>query len=587
MMTLTIDGKQVQVEGGATILDAAKQLDIEIPTLCYHPAIEPYSACRVCLVQIIEGDRSHLAASCSYPAEEGLVVRTDSSEVLEARKMVVELLLARAPKAEKIRELAAKMGVEKPRFPVDENGDDCILCGLCVRACEEVVGKSVVNFINRGAEREVTTAFGEPSEECITCGACALVCPTECIKIEEADQIRHSDMQLGPPKAIYVPFAQAVPNVPVIDTESCIHSQTEQCKICEKFCEPEAITFDTEEKERELDVGAIILATGYKPFDPARVPQYGYGRLPNVISGLEFEIMSNASGPTGGSIVLQDGSSPKSVGILHCVGSRDENNNPYCSRVCCMYAMKFAHLVREKLHDAQVYELYIDVRAFGKGYEEFYQRVLSEDVIFIRGKGAEVTEVAEKPEEEGKLVIKCEDTLLAELRRLPVDMVILAVGLEPQADAEDMAHTFSLSCTDDGFFLEQHPKLAPVSTSSDGLMIAGACQSPKDIPDSVAQGAAAAAEALSLIDAGRVEIEPITSVIDEELCAGCKTCIELCPYTAIEFDEEEKISKVTEVLCKGCGTCVAACPSGAAQQRGFSDKQILAELEGALLVQVS
>ncbi len=587
MMTLTIDGKQVQVEGGATILDAAKELDIEIPTLCYHPAIEPYSACRVCLVQIIEGDRSRLAASCSYPAEEGLVVRTDSSEVLEARKMVVELLLARAPKAEKVRELAAEMGVEKPRFPVDEKGDDCILCGLCVRACEEVVGKSVVNFINRGDEREVTTAFGEPSEECITCGACALVCPTECIKIEEADQIRHSDMQLGPPKAIYVPFAQAVPNVPVIDTESCIHSQTEQCKICEKFCEPEAITFDTEEKERELDVGAIILATGYKPFDPARVPQYGYGRLPNVISGLEFEIMSNASGPTGGSIVLQDGSSPKSVGILHCVGSRDENNNPYCSRVCCMYAMKFAHLVREKLHDAQVYELYIDVRAFGKGYEEFYQRVLSEDVIFIRGKGAEVTEVAEKPEEEGKLVIKCEDTLLAELRRLPVDMVILAVGLEPQADAEDVAHTFSLSCTDDGFFLEQHPKLAPVSTSSDGLMIAGACQSPKDIPDSVAQGAAAAAEALSLIDAGRVEIEPITSVIDEELCAGCKTCIELCPYTAIEFDEEEKISKVTEVLCKGCGTCVAACPSGAAQQRGFSDKQILAELEGALLVQVS
>ncbi len=314
------------------------------------------------------------------------------------------------------------------------------------------------------------------------------------------------------------------------------------------------------------------------------MPQYGYGRLPNVVTGLEFEIMSNAGGPTGGQIVMENGEAPKSVGILHCIGSRDENNNPYCSRVCCMYAMKFAHLVREKLGpEAPVYEFYIDVRAFGKGYEEFYSRVLSEDVIFVRGKGAEVTEVAEEPEEEGKLVIKCEDTLLGELRRIPVDMVLLAVGLEPQADAQDVAHTMSLSCTDGGFFLEQHPKLAPVATSTDGVMIAGACQSPKDIPDSVAQGAAAAAGALALIDAGHVSIEPITSEIDEDLCSGCKTCIELCPYTAIEFDEEEKVSKVQEVLCKGCGTCVAACPSGAAHQRGFSDKQILAEMEGALI----
>ncbi|MGD8236915.1 MAG: 2Fe-2S iron-sulfur cluster-binding protein [Armatimonadota bacterium] len=587
MVTLTIDDRQVEVEEGSTVLDAAKELGVEIPTLCFHPSIEPYSACRVCLVQIGDGDASSLAASCSYPVQDDLVVRTDTPEVLDARKMMVELLMARAPKAEKVRELATDMGIEKSRFPAGDEDEECILCGLCVRVCDEVVGKSIVNFVNRGDEREVTTAFSEPSADCITCAACALVCPTECIKIEEADQVRHSELQLGPPKAIHVPFAQAVPNVPVIDTESCIHSQTEGCKFCETVCEPEAITFETEEKEREVDVGAIVVATGFKPFDPARTPQYGYGRLPNVISGLEFEMMSNASGPTGGDIVMQDGSVPRSVGIIHCVGSRDENNNPYCSRVCCMYAMKFAHLVREKLHDADVYEFYIDVRAFGKGYEEFYERVLSEDVIFVRGKGAEVTEVAETPEEEGKLTIKCEDTLLGEIRRIPVDMVVLAVGLEPHADSEDVAHTFSLSCADGGFFLEQHPKLAPVSTSTDGVMIAGACQGPKDIPDSVAQGAAAAAEALSLIDAGRVAIEPITSAIDEDLCAGCKTCIELCPYTAIEFDDEKKISKIEEVLCKGCGTCVAACPSGAAHQRGFSDKQILAELEGALLVQVS
>ncbi len=194
MLTLTVDDQQVQVEEGTTILDAAKQLDIEIPTLCYHPAIEPYSACRVCLVEIVDGDRSRLAASCSYPVEDGLVIKTNSEQVLEVRKMMIELLLARAPKAEKIQEMAAEMGITEPRFPADEKGDDCILCGLCVRACEAVVGRSVVNFVNRGDQRLVSTAFDESSEDCITCGACALVCPTECIKIEEVDQIKHSEM---------------------------------------------------------------------------------------------------------------------------------------------------------------------------------------------------------------------------------------------------------------------------------------------------------------------------------------------------------------------------------------------------------
>ncbi|MFC1737051.1 4Fe-4S binding protein, partial [Candidatus Hydrogenedentota bacterium] len=315
--------------------------------------------------------------------------------------------------------------------------------------------------------------------------------------------------------------------------------------------------------------------------DVGQIERYGYGRLPNVITSLEFERMSHSGGPTGGKILTKNGTPPKSVAILHCIGSRDENYQKYCSRVCCMYSLKFAHLVKEKA-EAEVYNLYIDMRAFGKGYEEFYKRLLGEGVHFIRGKAAEVTRIAESPEEEGKAIVVCEDTLLGITRRLPMDMVILSGGLKPAKGAEQLARALSLSCTDGDFFLEKHPKLAPVDTASDGIFLAGACQGPKDIPDAVAQGAAAAAGALSLIDKGKVVLEPITVVIDEERCGGCQLCISTCPYAAIEFNEEKKISVVIEELCKGCGTCAAGCPSGAASQRNFKDTQIFSEIAGIL-----
>jgi len=381
--------------------------------------------------------------------------------------------------------------------------------------------------------------------------------------------------------SIYVPFAQAVPNTPVIDKETCVQLLTGNCGACEAFCEPNAIVFDQEDVVEEIDVGTIIVATGFELFDPGQLNRYGYGRLDNVVSALEFERLSHASGPTGGKILKKDGTPPKAVAILHCIGSRDENYQKYCSRVCCMYSLKFAHLIKDKT-EAEVYNFYIDMRAFGKGYEEFYKRVLSEGVHFIRGKAAEVTEVAESPEEEGKLIVVGEDTLLGLTRRIPVDMVILSTGIKPAKGADEATRVLSLNCSEDKFFLEKHPKLAPVDTGSDGIFLAGACQSPKDIPDTVAQGAAAAAGALSLIDSGKVVMEPITSEINEELCAGCKLCISTCPYTAIEFDEEKKISVVIEELCKGCGTCAAGCPSGAAGQKNFEDVQIFAEIEGVL-----
>jgi heterodisulfide reductase subunit A len=407
------------------------------------------------------------------------------------------------------------------------------------------------------------------------------LCPTGAIKLEQVEKVRHRELAPGPNKAITVPFLQAVPNAPVIDTRYCIHFRTGACGVCQRFCEAGAIDYDLQEKEQEIEVGAIVVATGFQTFDPSHLAEYGYGKLPNVVTSLEFEKMSNAGGPTGGQIMTTEGQKPEAMAILHCVGSRDENNLPYCSRVCCMYSLKMAHLAREKT-GAKIYELYIDMRAFGKGYEEFYKRVLSEDVILIRGRGAEVTTYAQTPGEEGKLVVVCEDTLMGKRRRLPVDMVVLSVGLQNQADAATLARTLGISRSADGFFMERHAKLGPVETNTDGIFLAGACQGPKDIPDSVAQGGAAAAQALSLIDAGEVVLEPFTAVVDEELCSGCGICEPLCTYRAITFDGEPRVAKINEAMCKGCGACAAACPAGVISARGFTDAQILAEIEGAL-----
>jgi heterodisulfide reductase subunit A len=290
---------------------------------------------------------------------------------------------------------------------------------------------------------------------------------------------------------------------------------------------------------------------------------------------MEFERMCNASGPTGGEILTADGRVPESVVFIHCVGSRDSHANTYCSRLCCMHAMKQAHLAKERT-GADVYELYIDIRAFGKGYEEFYERVQREGVIFIRGRGAEIIP------SDGKLVVKAEDTGLGRPIILPVDMVILVTGMEPHKNTDLVAKTFHITRDKDGFFMEAHPKLRPFNTNTDGIFLAGTCQAPRDIPDTVAHANAAAAEAMSLMGRGKVVIEPTIAEIDAELCSGCRICNDLCAYSAISYDPVMKVSQINAALCKGCGTCVAACPSGAAQARHYNDQQIFAEIEGIL-----
>ena len=414
--------------------------------------------------------------------------------------------------------------------------------------------------------------------KCVGCFECIEECVYKTPKFSS-----EFELGLGKRKPIYIPFPQAVPLVAVIDPETCIEFKTGHCKkTCVEACgDRNAIDFKQQEQFVELDVGAIIVSTGFQVFDASRMTNYGYGRYPDVYNALEVERLAASNGPTGGEIVLRNGKKPSSVAIVHCVGSRDENYNPYCSKVCCMYSLKLAHLVKERT-GAEVYSFYIDMRTPGKGYEEFYHRLLVENLHLIRGKVAMVTDIAESPREEGKLVVVAENTLLGGVVRVPVDMVVLSVALEPQADKEQVRRLLNMSCSSEGFFLEKHPKLAPVSTMTDGVFIAGACQGPKDIPETVAQAEAAAAEVLALTSKGFITLEPNLAYIDKALCSGCQVCIPLCPYRAIELDRSSMVAKISDVLCKGCGVCVAACPSGAALQRMFEDDQILDELLGVL-----
>ena len=417
------------------------------------------------------------------------------------------------------------------------------------------------------------------TEDCTGCGICWEKCPKKVV-----DDVFEAGM--GMRKAVYTPFAQAVPRYPVIDRVNCTYYIKGTCKACEKFCPTNAIAFDQEDEIVTVNVGNIILATGYETFNAKRMAQYGYGRLSNVFTSIEFERMCNASGPTNGEILLRDGkTSPKAVGIVHCVGSRDKNYNEYCSVICCMQGLKFAHLVHERT-GAEVYNFYIDMRTPFKGYEEFYQRVLEEGTHFIRGKVAEVNDAPRTPEEEGKLIVQVEDTLVGVQMRIPLDMVILSVALEPRHDAKDTAKLFGLSCSADGWFIEKHPKLDPVSTMTEGILIAGCVQGPKDIPASVAQGAAAAARALGKIHAEEIALEPVRASVSEEQCSGCRICNGLCPFNAILFHEEKMVSEVNAALCQGCGTCVAACPAGAISGTGFSNEQIMAQIEGLLLLNI-
>jgi len=402
------------------------------------------------------------------------------------------------------------------------------------------------------------------ASKCDACGKCVDACPVTVPDAFNAD--------LTTRRAIYRP----TPDSPfVVDEQHCRFVQDHVCMSdprCAAACTANAIDFSQAEKESQVEIGAMIVATGAATFDAAKKPELGFGAYSNVITSLQFERLANTTGPTGGKIEI-NGKSPKDVAFIQCVGSRDQTTgNVYCSRVCCMVNAKQAHTIKEKFPDAKVTVFYADVRAFGKGHEEFYDAVRKEGVRYRRGYVSEVFKRGEK------IVVRAEDTLMQKPVEVEADLVVLGIGLTPRAETDQIANILGLPRSGDGFLLEIHPKLRPVETAVDGVFLAGTCQGPKDIVDTIAQARAAASSALAPLCRGKVKIESATSQVNEEMCAGCGLCVATCPYGVPAINPRTGKARVNAVLCKGCGACEAACPSKAIQVMQFTPRQVLSQI---------
>jgi heterodisulfide reductase subunit A2 len=406
-------------------------------------------------------------------------------------------------------------------------------------------------------------------DKCTGCGACMEACVWQ-------DRVYSEyEVGMGLRSSAYIPFAQAVPMKAVIDPNSCLFLTRGKCaQKCAQACEAKAIDFSQKEEFLDVKVGTVVLATGFDLTHHAMLARYGYGVYDNVIDGLQFERLSSAAGPTGGKIVTRDGRIPQSVVFLHCIASRDDHAHEYCSHICCMYGLKQAHLAKDKT-GGQVYQFYIDMRTTGKGYEEFYKRMQREGIYYVRGK---VAEVVPDPDGSGKLLVRGEDTLLDRYVEVPADLVVLLTAVTPAAGAKEMGKLFGVAIDKDGFFAEEHPKLKPLDTTTAGVFLAGCCQSPKDIPDTVAQASGAAAKAIVLLNKGEIEVDPAVAEVIRDKCSGCGECILACPYRAIERVEGK--AQVNVALCKGCGTCVGACLAKAIIGHHFTDQELVAQIEG-------
>ncbi len=411
--------------------------------------------------------------------------------------------------------------------------------------------------------------------KCTACGVCWEKCPS---KVPSEFEVGLADR-----KAVYVPFPQAVPNKPVIDREACIWFQKGKCGVCKKKCPAEAIDYDQEDEIIEEEVGAILVATGYDLIDRGLYGEYGYGKIKDVIDGLQFERMLSASGPTGGKLVKpSNGEEPKTVVFVQCVGSRDDaKGRPYCSRICCMYTAKHAMLFKHKVHDGKAYIFYIDVRAGGKGYEEFVKRAVDEDrVVYLRGR---VSKIFEK---DGIIFVRGADTISGQQVEIRADLVVLATAVTASEGAKELAQKLRIGFDQYGFLSEAHPKLKPVETNTAGIFLAGACQAPKDIPDTVSQAGAGASKVIGLLSADELVREPLVAHVTENLCISCFACESTCPYGAIErvtykdheTGREKEIARVNPGICEGCGACIPVCRPKAVDLLGFSDEQIYSEI---------
>ncbi len=499
-ITLTIDDQQASLKSGSSILEACEELGINIPTLCYHKALGGYGACRLCLVEVEQNGRTDIQASCIYPVQEGLLVRTNTERVQRTRRIMAELLLARCPNVEKVKETAAELGVTETRFP--KKNEDCILCGLCTRVCSELMKSGAVDFRGRGHTREVGPAYDKHSPICMACGACDVICPTGAVDLSEVSSrpprpvTSAYDAGLVQRSSIYIPYQQAIPKVPVIDRNTCMHflkdAELDACRACESACPAEAIDYSQEDEIVEIDVGAAILSPGFCLFDANQKLEFGYAWSPNVLTSLQFERLQSASGPHEGQILRpSDGEHPQRVAFIQCVGSRDYDHN-YCSSVCCMYATKEAIIAKEHEPDLECTIFYMDMRAYGKGFDAYFERAKELGVRYVRCRPSHVEEVP------GTQNLKIHYEAEAGTHQTEeFDMVVLSVGLQPPQDAKELAERFGIALDEYGFACTD--PTSPVSTSREGVYVCGPFAEPKDIPETVMEAGAAAADAMTLL----------------------------------------------------------------------------------------
>ncbi len=489
---------------------------------------------------------------------------------------------------EKLPSIGGRMSQLDKTFPTL----DCSACILTPKMVDASANEKITIYTYSEVEK-VTGFVGDftvdirkkarsvDMDKCTGCGVCSSKCPSRKTPNE-------FNRGLDTRSAIYIPFAQAIPNVPVIDREHCLKFQTGKCGVCQKVCQAGAVDYEQQDEIVTQKYGAIVVATGFDMISLKKYDEYAYSQSKDVITSLELERLMNAAGPTKGHLErLSDGRPPKNIVFVQCVGSRcaDERGKSYCSKICCMYTAKHAMLIRDKYPDTNVTVFYIDVRTPGKNFDEFYRRAVEEyGVNYIKG---QVGKVLTQPD--GTLLVQASDLLENRQIRMEADMVVLAAAIEPNPDARRIATMLTASIDTNNFFTEAHAKLRPVESPTAGIFLSGACQGPKDIPETVAQAGAAAVKAIGLLAKDKLTTNPCTAHCDELVCNGCSQCEHVCPYGAISYEDHQvndhgvretrRVAVVNSALCQGCGACTVTCPSGAMDLQGFSNRQIIAEVD--------